>query len=90
MPLESAFFEHWSTLRRHQRRTPGGELDNSPTANRYFCSECGCHVAMNYPKVGRWPEPNTLWLSAAFLPDDADDFGDVIHMYPEERPDWCK
>ena len=44
---------------------------------------------MNYPASGRWPEPNTLWLSAAFLGDDAFDTDGAIHMYPEERPSWC-
>ena len=44
---------------------------------------------MSYPATGQWPEPNTLWLSAAFFPDDPQKFGDVVHMYPEERPAWC-
>ena len=60
-----------------------------PRANRFFCGECGCSVAMSYPATGQWPEPNTLWLSAAFFPDDPQEFGDVVHMYPEERPAWC-
>ena len=34
---------------------------------------------MTYPATGRWPEPHSLWLSAAFLGDD--DAGiNVIHM----------
>ena len=46
---------------------------------------------MNYPASGRWPEPNTLWLSAAFMGDDplGMETNGVIHMYPEERPSWC-
>ena len=43
---------------------------------------------MTYPATGRWPEPHSLWLSAAFLGDD-DAGKNVIHMYPEERPGWC-
>lgn len=46
---------------------------------------------MTYPATGRWPEPNSLWLSAAFLGEQASDVvaDNVIHMYPEERPGWC-
>ena len=64
-----------------------GVREPQPRANRYFCSKCGCSVAMTYPATGRWPEPHSLWLSAAFLGDD--DAGiNVIHMCPEERPGW--
>lgn len=85
VPLSATHFTKWSTLKVHQRRIDG----SSERANRYFCSECGCSVAMNYPATGRWPEPNTLWLSAAFMGDERTEFGDAIHMYPEERPRWC-
>ena len=88
VPLFATHFSEWSTLKLYRRQRVEG---NSPMANRYFCSECGCSVAMNYPASGRWPEPNTLWLSAAFLGDDAFNLGTgdgVIHMYPEERPSW--
>ena len=46
---------------------------------------------MTYPATGRWPEPNSLWLSAAFLGEDSSDViqDAAIHMYPEERPGWC-
>ena len=84
VPLVATHFAAWSSLKVHQRQT-----DSQTRANRFFCSECGCTVAMNYPANGRWPEPNTLWLSAAFLGDDPQQFGEVIHMYPEERPAWC-
>ena len=83
VPLVATHFSAWSTLKLHRRNVDG----SSPRANRYFCSDCGCSVAMNYPASGKWPEPNTLWLSAAFLGDAPG--ADVIHMYPEERPGWC-
>ena len=57
----------------------------SPRANRYFCSKCGCSVAMTYPATGRWPEPHSLWLSAAFLGRRRRGHNRVIHMYHEER-----
>ena len=87
VPLAATYFSQWETLSVYQRSSQECE-SRSPRANRYFCSKCGCSVAMTYPATGRWPEPHSLWLSAAFLGDD--DAGiNVIHMYPEERPGWC-
>ena len=87
VPLAATYFSQWQTLSVYQRSSLECE-SRSPRANRYFCSKCGCSVAMTYPATGRWPEPHSLWLSAAFLGDE--DAGiNVIHMYPEERPGWC-
>ena len=98
VPLASTHFVGWDSLRVWRRGSGGNDNGASPRADRFFCSGCGCSVSMTYPASGRWPEPNTLWLSAAFLGDGqlgsedgapAPTPPDAFHMYPEERPQWC-